>query len=132
RNYAAERIQAWTALGRLTQEALKEGGKISYEDYADALCRLQEIRVQWAEQLAAYDAILTHSAPSVAPRGLASTGDSSCYRVWSFLGWAAIHLPTRFDVSGMPMGVQLTARPGRDLELLQLAQLLHPLVDQRE
>src|SRR5690606_3913134 len=89
------------------------------------------LRALAAARLEGFDAVLTHSTGDAAPRGVAGTGSSVCNRVWSALGWPALHLPTHCTAEGLPMGVQLVASGGRDLWLLRAEEALHPLVDRR-
>ncbi|MOA69454.1 amidase [compost metagenome] len=57
-----------------------------------------------------------------------STGSSLFNRVWSLLGWPALHLPTGRADNGLPVGVQWVARPDEDQALLGWARQLHPLI----
>ena len=67
-----------------------------------------------------YDAVLSPAAPSVAPRGLDTTGDPSCCSLWSLVGFPALSLPAGL-VGGLPVGLQLAAPQGRDDSLLAAA-----------
>ena len=132
RNFATEWLQCSDALGPLTQAAMKQAEAISYSDYSQALDRLHTLRQEWRDCLSPYSVVLSHSAAGVAPATLSTTGDSSCNRVWSALGWAAVHLPIQFSGHGLPLGVQMTAPPRKDFELLTLARHFHTLIDCRE
>lgn len=107
-----------------TREGIEQGLAISPADHAkhqQARARLARI---WEERFAAFDFILTPSAPSEAPAGLASTGSSIFNRIWSLLGWPCVHLPTGTTPEGLPVGVQLVATPTRDLSVLAWARWL--------
>ncbi|PJI50171.1 hypothetical protein CTI14_63845, partial [Methylobacterium radiotolerans] len=67
------------------------------------------VGVQWVARTDE-DFIVTPSAPSEAPEGTRSTGSSLFNRVWSLLGWPALHLPTAHADNGLPVGVQWVAR----------------------
>ncbi len=67
------------------------------------------------------DALLSPTAPTVAPAGLGSTGDPSLCGPWSFAGVPAISLPSGVASSGLPHAIQLVAAAGRDAHLLGVA-----------
>ena len=72
-----------------------------------------------------YDAILTPSAPGVAPKGTA-TGNPVFNTLWTLTGLPAVSLPLLSGEGGMPIGVQLVGAFGDDARLLRTA---HWLVD---
>jgi Asp-tRNA(Asn)/Glu-tRNA(Gln) amidotransferase A subunit family amidase len=67
------------------------------------------------------DALLSPTAPGVAPASLASTGDGSLCAPWSYSGVPAISLPSGVAPSGLPHAIQLVAAAGRDAHLLGVA-----------
>src|SRR5262245_29629100 len=71
--------------------------------------------------LAGVDALLSPTAPTVAPAGLGSTGDASLCGPWTSTGVPAISLPSGLDASGLPHAIQLVAAHGRDAHLLGVA-----------
>ena len=70
-----------------------------------------------------FDAILTPSAPGVAPRGMA-TGNPVFNTLWSLTGLPAVTLPLLTGEAGMPLGVQLVGPAGDDARLLRTANWL--------
>ena len=66
------------------------------------------------------DVIITPAVPGEAPEGLSSTGDPRFCRLWTLLGYPALSVPGIVGATGMPIGVQLVARPHDD-GLLMLA-----------
>jgi Asp-tRNA(Asn)/Glu-tRNA(Gln) amidotransferase A subunit family amidase len=92
---------------------------------APAYVRANRLRLAFRAEvmpiLAEHDALLTPTAPSVAPAGLASTGDASLCAPWSWSGAPAISLPSGVAASGLPTAVQLTAAAGRDAQLFPIA-----------
>ena len=52
---------------------------------------------------------------------LASTRTASLFGSWNIAGWPAMNVPAGVDDQGMPIGVQLVARPGGERLLLELA-----------
>ncbi|WP_169457987.1 amidase [Ottowia thiooxydans] len=110
---------------------LKQGWEISDEEHQRALALADELKLKWQDKLKDYDCVLTPSAEGPAPAGLSSTGQSTFNRVWTLLGWPALHLPLDYSNTGLPLGVQLVGKHGQDFSLLQMGALLHPLLDKR-
>jgi Asp-tRNA(Asn)/Glu-tRNA(Gln) amidotransferase A subunit family amidase len=71
--------------------------------------------------LVGVDALLSPTAPSVAPAGLGSTGDASLCGPWSSTGVPAISLPTAVSRAGLPHAIQLVAAANRDAHLIGVA-----------
>ncbi len=76
-----------------------------------------------AEIFKHYDAILTPSAPGVAPKGTA-TGNPVFCTLWTLTGLPAVSLPLLSGEGGMPIGVQLVGATGDDARLLRTANWL--------
>ncbi len=104
-------------------EVVAEGRTVSDAEYAAALNRREALYESLSPILAAYDAILTPSAPGVAPRGLSSTGSPMFNFLWSYLGVPAVNVPL-LNVDGLPLGVQLVGRRNEDAALLAVAAAL--------
>jgi Asp-tRNA(Asn)/Glu-tRNA(Gln) amidotransferase A subunit family amidase len=68
-----------------------------------------------------FDALIVASAPGEAPEGLNSTGDPLFSRMWTLLQLPAVALPLGRGPNGLPLGVQLIGRKGKDDDLLQIA-----------
>jgi Asp-tRNA(Asn)/Glu-tRNA(Gln) amidotransferase A subunit family amidase len=68
------------------------------------------------------DILVAPSALDEAPRFDAGTGSPDLSRAWTLLGLPSITLPAGLGPNGLPMGLQLAARPGRDRALLQAAR----------
>jgi Asp-tRNA(Asn)/Glu-tRNA(Gln) amidotransferase A subunit family amidase len=120
-NLAAERINAFEQLSPILREGkLKEGLSIPVEHYADAMTALERARTAftaWLEE----DVIVAPSAGDVAPIGRESTGPSEFSAIWTALHVPAISLPLPGGVEGLPLGLQLIGRRGRDLALFEAA-----------
>jgi amidase len=74
--------------------------------------------------------ILVPAATGEAPLGLSYTGDSRMNTPWTALGTPAISVPMPVG-SGLPLGLQLTAAPGRDAQVLRAAVDLHRILNGR-
>jgi Asp-tRNA(Asn)/Glu-tRNA(Gln) amidotransferase A subunit family amidase len=117
----SERQQAYSP--RLT-ELITAGQRVS-----DA--RLTEIRagrgaaaVALDNLCAGLDLVLAAAAPGPAPTGLGATGDPRMNCLWTLFGCPAITLPAALSQAGLPLGVQLIAPAGRDLDLLAAAAMI--------
>ncbi|MBH1965772.1 MAG: amidase [Comamonadaceae bacterium] len=110
---------------------IEQGWQISDEEYQKALAQADELKLGLQDKLKDFDCVLTPSAEGPAPVGLSSTGQSTFNRVWTLLGWPALHLPLDLSGNGLPLGVQLVGKHGQDFDLLQLGALLHPLLKHR-
>ena len=67
--------------------------------------------------------ILVPAATGAAPRGLSYTGDPRINAPWTGLGTPAVSIP--MPVTGLPLGLQLTANHGQDARVLRAAVRLH-------
>jgi amidase len=72
--------------------------------------------------LAAQDGLLSPTAPSTPPEGLAFTGDASLCAPWSSAGVPSISLPSGVaDSSRLPLALQIVQAAGADARLLGVA-----------
>jgi Asp-tRNA(Asn)/Glu-tRNA(Gln) amidotransferase A subunit family amidase len=65
--------------------------------------------------------MLVPAAPGEAPSGLGYTGNPVFSRMWTLLGVPCVTLPAIWGASGLPTGIQLIGRPGRDAQLMAVA-----------
>ena len=65
--------------------------------------------------------MLVPAAPGEAPAGLGYTGNPVFSRMWTLLGVPCVTMPAIWGESGLPTGVQLVGRIGRDVELMAAA-----------
>src|SRR5262245_5623466 len=121
--------RAWeTGEDRLSQplrEFIERGRAVSALDYQRALRQIEPLHESFVELFEQrYDAILTPSAPSAAPKGLASTGDPAFCTLWTLCGMPCVTLPLLQSMAGLPIGVQLVGPRGGDARLLRTARWL--------
>src|SRR5262249_59889844 len=91
----------------------------SEDQYRDALAVIGEMKQKFDRLFREYSVILTPAAPGPAPT-IDSTGDPRMNAPWTALGTPAVSIPMRHD-GRLPLGLQLTARPGDDGRLLDFA-----------
>ena len=106
------------------REQLDEAAAITINDYDDARRTVRRARQSFVDLLADGTVILTPSAPGVAPMGLVS-GEPIFNRLWTLLGTPCVNVPGLTDAAtGLPLGVQIVARFGRDRFALASAAFL--------
>ena len=116
--------QDWyTRFGELyhprTRELIERGRDISETQLVAALDDKSRFRETLEEQTAraGIDLWLSPAAPGPAPAGLESTGDPVMNLPWTQAGLPTLSLPAG-NVTGLPMGLQVTGRWTADEDLL--------------
>jgi len=95
--------------------------------YAAALAKRADVRAAYEDLLASFECVVTLGATGAAPVGFETTGNPGFNVPASLLGVPAMSLPLLTD-EGMPLGLQIMARQGRDADLFAVARWL---VDKR-
>jgi aspartyl-tRNA(Asn)/glutamyl-tRNA(Gln) amidotransferase subunit A len=96
--------------------------------YAAARRTRDELRRAYTRALGDWDAILLPTTPITAPRreGLDPLATAFWFNAYTspfnLTGLPAISVPCGFDASGLPIGLQLVARPWAEARLLRLAR----------
>jgi len=111
------------ASSRQLRDLVAEGSQTNALRYLAARDGALRYRAGLIDILKDYDAILTPSAPGVAPRGTA-TGNPAFNTLWTLTGLPAVSLPLLSGEGGMPIGVQLVGAFGDDARLLRTANWL--------
>ena len=120
RSLAFEYDAQRTKLAKGVRE-LVESGAIGADAYDDARRTASQARRALADLMADIDVILSPSAPGAAPKGLGSTGSSTFNRLWTLMGTPCVNVPGLADRDGLPLGVQVIGRFGRDRATLEAA-----------
>ena len=111
---------------------IAEGEAITTAAYRNA-CDVQDAcRGSLDAVFADVDVLLVPGATGAAPEGLASTGDPAFQRIWTAVGTPCLGFPARWTPEGLPLGMQLIARPGQDRALLSFARALLTIAQFRE
>jgi Asp-tRNA(Asn)/Glu-tRNA(Gln) amidotransferase A subunit family amidase len=106
------------------RDFLAEGHRVPATRYLEAIAQAEQYGASLSGFFDHYDAILTPAATGVAPLGLGATGDPAFCSLWTLTGLPAISLPLLQGEKGLPLGVQLVGRKGRDADLLRSAKWL--------
>jgi Asp-tRNA(Asn)/Glu-tRNA(Gln) amidotransferase A subunit family amidase len=107
-------------------DLVEKGLKMPAERYERALLDIQQARLRMSELYRTTPIILVPAATGAAPQGLSYTGDPRINAPWTGLGTPAVSIP--MPVTGLPLGLQVTANRGEDARVLRAAVRLHRLL----
>jgi len=103
------------------REFLRAGAKVTPNRLAAAREQAERCRREIDATFEQVDVLLTPAAVGEAPEGLGATGDPIFCRIWTLLGVPCLSLPVLKGPAGLPIGLQIVGRRGRDAELLAAA-----------
>jgi Asp-tRNA(Asn)/Glu-tRNA(Gln) amidotransferase A subunit family amidase len=115
-------------LGPILRRQLDGAASIDADAYDNARRATRRTRQALVDVLADGEVMLTPSAPGAAPHGLGSTGEPTFNRLWTLLGTPCVNVPGLADTAGLPLGVQVVARFGRDRFALSAAAFLQEAI----
>ena len=118
-------------MGPLLRAQLDDAATIDADTYDNARRITRRARRALIDLLPDGEVMLTPSAPGAAPKGLGSTGEPTFNRLWTLLGTPCVNVPGLSDADGLPLGVQVVARFGRDRFALSAASWLESAVAQQ-
>ena len=104
------------------RSVVQEGLLTPAVSYVQAQRTRNRFRREMLEAIRPFDVILTPSATTPAPRNLGSTGDPRFQIPWTSTGFPSVTLPSGLSRSGLPLGVQLSARPFGERMLFRAAR----------
>ncbi|MEA2960870.1 MAG: hypothetical protein QOI46_968 [Alphaproteobacteria bacterium] len=119
-------------MGPVLRAQLDDAATIDADTYDNARRTTRRARRALIDLLADGEVMLTPSAPGAAPKGLGSTGEPTFNRLWTLLGTPCVNIPGLSDADGLPLGVQVVARFGRDRFALSAAAWLESAVARSE
>ena len=116
----------WAEYGELLRHRMVFGGLISATDHIQAVRQRRELCERMAAATRGVDLMVTTAAPGVAPPidavpkwgNLEKPGFTAPFNL---LGWPAISVCSGFGEGGLPVSVQIAAKPFREATLLQAA-----------
>lgn len=124
RALAYERGVLAAHLAPITVSFIDSLARATRADYDRALDRLADRAGLLDALIGDADVLITLSAPGEAPAGLGATGDPVFNKVWTLLQGPAVTVPAGVGPNGLPLGVQVIGRLGRDAETLAAAAVL--------
>jgi Asp-tRNA(Asn)/Glu-tRNA(Gln) amidotransferase A subunit family amidase len=129
--FAWEYCENYDAMPPLLRGRLDESVDITPAAYDEARGIASRARDALADIFEDIDVLLTFSAPGAAPKGLASTGDARFNRLWTLMGVPCVNIPAYVADGGLPVGVQIIARFGRDADALKAARFVEAALARR-
>ena len=108
----------------MMNQMIEEGENISVKDFLEALDVQEKKCAEMDSFMTEYDAIISMSTASVAPnRGIVEKDDPSL--IWNLLHLSSVNVPQFYDAeSGLPFGIQISARRYNDYLLLDFLDVL--------
>ena len=107
-------------------DLIDEGRAVGADAYVAAIKAGRDCAASIDTLFGDADVLLAPSAPGEAPHGLGSTGDPLFNRPWHLLGVPQVNVPVPRSLahgeSGLPLGLQVVARPGDDARALAAAR----------
>ena len=128
--YDMDKALAWErrahegSLSAIMKSYLDEGRGTSSRAYDSAMATTRETMREVDGVFGAADVILSPPAAGEAPKGLHATGDPAFNRLWTQMQMPCLTLPAGRGPAGLPVGIQVAARAGRDALLLEAALAL--------
>ena len=112
--------------GELLRDRMLLGAFMTSIDYVQVLRRRRELCAITAEASKGVDVIVTAGAPAEAPRidaipkwgNLETLGFTNPFNI---TGWPAISVCSGYGVGGLPVAIQIAAKPFQEALLLQIA-----------
>jgi len=117
-------------IDKLLRDQLDAAAAISADEYDAARRVASRARQVLADTMADHDVIVTPSAPGAAPHGLGATGNPMFNRLWTLMGTPCVNVPGLSE-SGLPLGVQIVGRFGRDRAALEAALFVEQAIKRK-
>ena len=123
-----EHVSGGDRLGPKLRAILDEGATVEPDAYDGARRCARLARKAATSLFETVDALLVPSASGPPPAGLASTGDPTMAKLWTLTGNPVVNVPGLTTSAGLPLGVSIVTRFGRDREALTIADCLERLI----
>ncbi len=122
--------------GELLRDRMAYGGLIAATDYVQALRMRRELCAATAAAMQGLDLIVTAGAPAEAPRIDAvpkwdNLARPSFTAPFNLTGWPAMSVCSGFGVDGLPVSVQIAAKPFQEATLFRAAHAFEQAADLR-
>ncbi len=115
----------WESISETAKSVFETAKERTESEYLEAI-DTRATAINWFDRFFnEYDAILTPSAVSEAPRlNKSTTGDAVCCVTWTLCGLPCVNLPLLTGKNGLPIGVQMVGAYHKDDNLMQSAKYL--------
>jgi len=100
---------------------IEKGMTIPGYQYIEAVHQRIAFQSAFGEALSGVDAAILPTAPTTAPKGLASTGSPFFCVPWSISGFPAITIPSGLDEQGLPLALLIGSGPMDEEKLFTVA-----------
>jgi Asp-tRNA(Asn)/Glu-tRNA(Gln) amidotransferase A subunit family amidase len=122
RNYAHEYEAHRDRVSEVLRSTVLEPGRaLPLAAYIAAVETAEAYRRHLDDLFGEFDLLLAPSAAGEAPQGLGSTGNARFNGLWTLAWTPCLTLPAGRGPQGLPLGVQLVGRRGRDRALFDAA-----------
>jgi aspartyl-tRNA(Asn)/glutamyl-tRNA(Gln) amidotransferase subunit A len=123
--------------GELFRDRIALGGFIRATDYVQALRRRRTLCLEVKSAMANLDLLVSASQPAEAPRitevpKWGTMEKPSLTMPFNLIGYPAMTVPTGFGAGGLPVGMQLIARPFQEPLLFQAAHAFEKTIGTRK
>jgi Asp-tRNA(Asn)/Glu-tRNA(Gln) amidotransferase A subunit family amidase len=118
RGLAGEASTHRESLSAQTLEVCERGFAISGQRYLEARRAVDNFRAEAGQLFTGVDVLLTPTTPGEALVGKSYAGDPRLQELWTMLHLPSITIPAGRGRRGLPLGIQLVARPYHDFVLL--------------
>ncbi len=115
-------------LSEVLRKNLEQGRAVTPEAYDETRRIARRARRETGALFETVDVLLTPSAAGAAPEGLSSTGSPIFNKLWTLTGNPCVNVSGATDAAGLPLGVQILARFGRDRMALSAASWIETLL----
>ncbi|MCQ8783944.1 amidase [Mangrovibrevibacter kandeliae] len=123
-----ERLRHHEALSPKLRARLDDGAAVDPDAYDEARRIARHARKAATALFDGVDALLLPSALGVAPLATEGTGDPIMNALWTLTGNPCVSVPGARDPQGLPLGLSIVTRFGRDREALALGHRLEALL----
>jgi Asp-tRNA(Asn)/Glu-tRNA(Gln) amidotransferase A subunit family amidase len=115
-------------LSPVLRTRLESAAAVTSESYDEARRATRFARRALADLMSDHDVLLAPSAPGAAPLGLDQTGSPAFNQLWTLMGTPVVNVPGLADPAGLPLGVQVIGRFGRDRAALEAALFVENVI----
>lgn len=114
--------------GHKLRGLIETGMLLGADDYLRALRLRRVYQREMAKLFSRYDVLVSPGAKDTAPEGLGYTGDPGFSAPWALADFPTITLPHAVASNGLPVAIQITARPLQEAFLFDIAEAIESAI----